>query len=123
MASQSLPEARWTKGPWTLPSRESVRFEKEIVLIEPGVAIDYDDVNHDEAYANATLITAAPDLFEALDALLYETEGTASYCEICHMDAPKTVTGELTGPVPHTDDCPIPKARAALAKARGESNG
>lgn len=60
-----------TPGPWPI---EGLRpWDKDIVIPGPGVWVDYDDVNHEEAMANAKLIAASPDLLTAckiaLDAL------------------------------------------------------
>ena len=59
-----------TPGPWTIEPIH--RLDSEIIITEPGVAIDYDDVDHKEQEANARLIAAAPDLLEACQALLHK---------------------------------------------------
>jgi hypothetical protein len=43
-----------TPGPWTL--RPLGRGDKDLYITEPAVAVDYDDVNHDEQLANAQFI-------------------------------------------------------------------
>ena len=54
----------WTPGPWTIERYDT--WDKDIRITEPGVKVDHDDVDHAEAEANATLIAAAPGLYEAL---------------------------------------------------------
>lgn len=44
-------------------------------------SVDYDDVDHEEAQANANLIAAAPDLLEALEG--YVSDCTNDECERC----------------------------------------
>lgn len=61
-----------------------------------------DDAGYEEAAANAALISAAPELFEALQAV----ERLAGYCPCC---------GEMRGR-PHAPKCQL---SAALTKARG----
>ena len=60
----------------------------------------------DETRANANLIAAAPKMYEALDALLDEIDTTLSWDD---------------EPTASWDDR-VAKARAALAKARGEQS-
>ena len=96
-------QPKWTKGPW--PIKPTGDFKRIVIgdgLVDgPGgyeVAEVYsDDCDRDEALANAHLIAAAPDLYAALDGLL----GL--------LDA-----GSLYEPQAYA-------ARAALAKARGET--
>ena len=84
---------------------------------------------HRPALHNATLWAAAPELLEALEALAPvdkygRTDGLASdlpyiidpdpypcYCQWCGSDRDRDTF--------HADDCPIIKARAAIAKAKG----
>lgn len=72
------------------------------------VVLDADDFGEDEqegihiALANARLIAAAPELLEALKALVEDAQYQDHFC-----GAP--------------DLCPIIKARAAIAKATGQS--
>lgn len=47
-----------TPGPWTIKPFNSL--DKEIVILEPAVKVDNDDVDPDEAAANAALIANAP---------------------------------------------------------------
>ena len=52
-----------TPGPWTMGNIRP--GDKEIIIEEPSVSVDYDDVDHKEQEANAQLIAAAPELLEA----------------------------------------------------------
>ena len=54
-------KAKHTPGPWAIAPHTTV--DKEFTV---GPAImDYDDVDHEQQEANARLIAAAPDLFDA----------------------------------------------------------
>ena len=77
-----------------------------------------DGLSDEEIEGNCNLIAAAPDLLAALQAIL--DEECAGFCEFCHRHGPKEDDGTLTGPVNHHKDCPIPQARAAIAKATRE---
>jgi hypothetical protein len=75
----------------------------------------------DEQRANARLIAAAPELYEALAAL--KLECLADPLNRCWNNRPTDKPGlhwgsEKDAPIPACSSC---KARAALAKARGES--
>lgn len=95
----------WTPGPWTV--------DTPIGEDHPWINADCNhtlDENGDEHYlsvsglcgmANAHLISAAPDLYEALERLVLE----------CVIDGKEDEAGY---------DCWIYHARNALAKARGE---
>ncbi len=52
--------SKHTPGPW--PIAKHSRLDKTIDLPMPGISIDNDDVDHDEAEANARLVSAAPAL-------------------------------------------------------------
>ena len=92
-----MNEKRFTPGPWEYHSGVGPTF-----VIEAATAGQFARVsrwtqgNRAEAEANARLIAAAPDLYEALQAFIDAGDG--------HDD--------------FTDEWPA--ARAALAKARGE---
>jgi hypothetical protein len=89
-----MSEAKFTKGPWVISRRSSGLFEE----IGPLSADDYAGASWlDISSADAALISAAPDLYEALNEL---TDWADTYA-MGH-----TVTDN---------------ARAALAKARGEA--
>ena len=59
-------EGKWTPGPWEIEPFDS--SDKDIWIPEPGVRVDNDDVDHDEAAANARLIVQAPAMAKALEA-------------------------------------------------------
>ena len=90
--------AGFTKGPWPVErTGDGKRYVVGNKLVEGyyEVAEVYsDDCDPDEAKANAHLIAAAPDMYEALEECV-------------------AFTGAHGGP--------FAKARAALAKARGEA--
>jgi len=84
---------RYTKGPWR-PDNLFIRDEKEQVIAK---VLFFPEIrNYDELEANARLISAAPELLEALEGLM-EAE---TYC-----------SGETAA---------WDKARAAIRKVRGE---
>lgn len=102
-----------TPGPWFLepPSEQtphiwiSAPTSSVIAKIE---ICDYDDGEGEhltgEDWANADLIAAAPDLLEALKDLLEDTQHRDHDCG----DDP--------------ENCPVLRARAAIAKAEGRDN-
>jgi hypothetical protein len=87
-------EVKWSPGPWWV-----VVDENEVMSSNGGNIADcwsaFAGIDDDEATANAHLIAAAPDLYEAL------------------AEAADPLSGYLCGPA-------LDRARAALAKARGE---
>ena len=94
-----------TPGPWEAAWESG---DKDIYIGELGYAdyrncfarVDYDDVDHAEAEANARLIAAAPELLEALDEL--------------HAKAVVGTDAERYGA--------LDKAWRAITKARGEAS-
>lgn len=70
-------ELKHTLGPWTLPKFGG--WEKELEIPEPQVWVDYDDVDREEAEANARLVTAAPQLLAALE-MLYDKYENGDPC-------------------------------------------
>jgi hypothetical protein len=83
---------RWTKGPWEIRkytgpySDHSLSVEiatDEIVIAKLGVEIDQ------ECAANAHLIAAAPELYEALESLFRESDSgcECGTCGACRTDA------------------------------------
>ncbi len=89
-----MSTSKHTPGPWTIKPYKS--WDKRILLPEPSIYVDNDDVDQDEASANARLIAAAPDLLAALeDAFVF------------------------IGTSPH-DPALLLRTRAAIAKAKGE---
>lgn len=109
--------AKYTPGPW-IQFGTSVRAADNEAIIA-SVQANYrdnhstfgsiDEINHVEQVANANLIAAAPELLEALQLTVSE------YCDDRIVDI---VTGEFFGEEPEW----ILLARAAIAKATGESN-
>ena len=92
-------QPKWTKGPWRYDRTNGspTTGEHMIAGAKPGYLAEVRDCGSGDVRANAHLISAAPDLYAALDGLL----GL--------LDA-----GSLYEPQAYA-------ARAALAKARGET--
>lgn len=88
--------SKWTPGPWDVyDNGDGIRIDgAEITLAF--IDGDYRDQDYSIQMANARLIASAPDLLEALDALVNSADNPAQF-----FDA---VIG----------------ARAAIAKAKGE---
>ncbi len=103
-----MADARFTKGPWRL----SDSGDNTWTVCEPDkpfrhshfATVSVGNMWGDEGKANARIIAAAPDLYEALCGML---EYTADL-------------NPAQG-YPETDHEAVNAARAALAKARGES--
>ncbi len=94
-----------TLGPW---EAEWERFDKEIEIVSLGegvlvASVDYDDVEHDVAEADARLIAAAPELLEALEWARSEIMGLTRYDDERQFE-----------------NC-FAKLTKAIAKARGEA--
>lgn len=120
-----MSKAEFTPGPWKL-GREDHCNESDSDYIEidaagpsreSGLALVF--LGHptgprhmrDGGYANAHLIAAAPDLYEAVRALIGEVEGAFDWSndepgENAYLDAARDA---------------IDKGKSALAKARGEA--
>lgn len=90
--------SEWTPGPWEAVNERDVDTADGKCIAIMGVGVD-------EFEANAHLIAAAPDLYEALEKILRECGDEMS-------------DGYLANFV-HSDKASV--ARAALAKARGET--
>lgn len=80
----------------------------------------------EESAANARLISAAPDLLEALEKWLGPSDdpnagwrGSGGDHEVYACEYCNAKHGDCTQ-IPHSDTCPIPRARAAIAKATGQ---
>ena len=104
-----MSKTKFTPGPWTSGIRGvlgalrfSVAPENDFGKIV-SICGDYGAEDKEESIANARLIAAAPDMYEALEAAILEY-------------------GKPGGPwnVPSSPGSWIEKARAAIAKARGE---
>jgi hypothetical protein len=107
-----MSETPWTPGPWWVGRNErSVVCNTEIPEWHTADSVEYYGghlVAESMAPANARLIAAAPELAEALEAMLYEYEGVY----------------DMTAPTHHQSDAALKAesmARAALAKAKGET--
>lgn len=108
-------EQAWTPGPWPLTrSGDGKRYVVGDGLVEadPGKANGYeiaevysDDCDGDLAEANARLISAAPELYEALEAEFADLE----------QDIRWAMDSDLDALIKRRE-----RAEAALAKARGE---
>ena len=86
-----------TNGPWTVNNQMGIRIESEN---EHGWANDgwiIAELKGPDAEANANLIAAAPELLEALEAIV--DSGEIPYCESSPL---------------------VTQAKAAIAKAKGE---
>jgi len=98
----------YTPGPWELREGWEEVFGPGIYTpgahdMEPHAAVSQFAADPD---ADARLIAAAPDLLAALEQIVADNDG---YCYRCEK-------GNDHGP-----SCPIPTARAAIAKAKGEA--
>ena len=99
---------KWTKGPWTTkgfhPYLVANVGPNEVAVMrdtpDSGGGPFYPAISEEERDANARLIAAAPDLAEALEELLWAIANTP--------DTPDNGEGAKA------------KARAALARAKGE---
>lgn len=97
-------EPKFTPGPWYVTGEDFYRVRRTstdevLATIEDGGQVDPEfALSDDEQFANAHLIAAAPDLYEALQ---------QSADLITKMLGADTITGRM--------------AAEALAKARGES--
>lgn len=101
--------AGFTPGPWSIDPRHG--GDKEIIVRQDGdswhrlqAAVDCDDCDLKMAIANAHLIAAAPELYDALEVICGGSEDVSNTAIIVGYEA-TTV---------------LEQARAALARARGE---
>lgn len=105
-----MTETKFTPGPWVAVDEGRGRDRNWCVMVPeesrfgPYIATIHNTADH--AKANAHLIAAAPELYEALEAVLDLRENTSPF------------GGELQA---DRIDRTIEAASAALAKARGES--
>lgn len=94
-----MRKEKFTKEPWRVgPVDDTLVMDSNREEIAQALG-DHEGEGWESVYANAALISAAPDLYEALDnlAAIMETDGRSYVVEA------------------------VRSARAALAKARGES--
>jgi len=76
-----MSDTKWTPGPWKARGKEVVAYNGQLVklyraqIVVVGGWTDYpgEMTSRNELEANAHLISAAPDLYEALEAALYKT--------------------------------------------------
>lgn len=87
---------------WEIHKHATPDYAPQYGVCEEGAQNDFYIVRGDNAKANATLIAAALDLLDAL-------EGIMEYEELLKLQVCRTLTNELS------------KARAAIARAKGES--
>lgn len=103
-----MRRTKWTPGPWMLATSNSWRrfvdYEGRSVC-EPIVQRDGHPDLHFGSKHNAHLIAAAPEMYKALENLIEEAEGLADMNQ-----------GTQSEPLARAWE----RARAVLAKARGE---
>jgi hypothetical protein len=104
-----VSERKWTPGPWHL-SDETIRdgLWSKLLYGQPEGMLAIIRVGHQGGYygdANARLISAAPDLYEALSAMIREIGEARSHG---------------SSAIDLISSSAIEMARAALSKARGE---
>lgn len=112
-------EQKWTPGAWSLAKPDCPAMTTTLYGPSPDKRLGVIHTGSSEYIANAHLIAAAPELYEALGILL--DLATSSYCEFCQKHAPKDEHGQIVGEIVHAEDCPYLNAAEALAKARGET--
>jgi hypothetical protein len=115
-----MSKAKHTRGPWKVfePTRE--RPSRISVSTESGLVDIYDAPLTRETEANARLIAAAPDLLEALEALM---DHPHAHLED-HIYEIREREGEgWEGEAVKSWGATIVKVKAAIAKAKGEANG
>ena len=108
-----MSEAKFTPGPWIVDSKWPAHRSHHCISAAVGqprehramaqVVTNIDGEPYSEGMANARLISAAPDLYEALENAVFQIEYP-------HDKFKETGTGNHA----------LTAARAALAKARGE---
>lgn len=110
-----MTQAKFTKGPWMLEYGEVKHRPSSIRAIEGGVSIlranAFCRVAAKETRANAHLMVAAPDMYEALEQILGNVE-------VARFHLHRTEESEIFSSSLFDT---INQAREALAKARGES--
>lgn len=100
-----MSETKWTPGPWHAVNDDFIEAENGTLVIEQ-INNNLCDVDDDEITANANLIAAAPELYEAGDRLAHFARSAVS------CDCPES-TAYLQSL--------INNLRAALRRARGET--
>lgn len=109
---------KWTKGPWSHGENElSPRFCERIYANDPGPEYDFTigyarDADPATRMANANLFAASPELYDSLRDLTAILVGELA---IRTRHAPEDLEAYIQREYPA-----ITKARAVMAKARGE---
>jgi hypothetical protein len=103
-----MGEAKWTAGPWKLVDNGNDVYAcgagtDDRVVCDFAAPYYAETGPDDTALANAALVIAAPDLYAALEEMVEKGEGCVTGRDDC-------------GP----ECCRCGRARAALARARGE---
>jgi len=111
-----------TPGPWKFESEKvgpvSREDDQSYGMVLPVAYIERFDF--DNYIANANLISAAPELLESLESAV-ESDGGISYDGEDDEVGGRSCCGEVSYR-PHRADCWVPKARAAIAKAKGDAS-
>jgi hypothetical protein len=109
-----MSEQAYTPGPW-LVDKNDIRIRP--AAPSPGsvlVAEVHYRENPQEAYANARLIAAAPDLLALAYALVDYHVGASHANRTGYADGCSNCGG-----IPHSSTCHVALAQAAIAKAEG----
>lgn len=113
VTQEQREKAKYTPGPWRMALTAAFSDDgtpRVGVWIEAG---EYHSLatlmSVPQVKANACLMVASPEMYEALQLILSEPHG----CPMCD-------SGKLRNSAnPHFDDCGFARARAAIAKAEG----
>ncbi len=102
-----------TPGPWTVSKHGTPAYALQFGVYASDDTNDFAIVRYDNAEANANLISAAPELLEALEWVLRIAEDNLkSYTEMRELDGYNDDNSE--------EESGLVCARAAIRKARGE---
>lgn len=121
-----MSERPWTPGPWSTHP-EDLRGGRYWVIDMPGMATDdyFDEPfaihESDNGEANASLIAAAPDLYEALETAPHLPECLADFLSSQEASAACKAFPDIFAFLGSFDTWENGAARAALAKADGRS--
>ncbi len=102
-----------TEGPWKIRSDDSQGETETWVESDASVRVilDFTPMSlDDEGQANLALVAAAPDLLEALKAMLRASGDLADESRLWHYDGDRLIEN-------YRKKCPMCLARAAIAKA------
>ena len=132
-----MSETKWEKDSWRmepLPNHPDVIFifagPEEEPKVVAGLSVQRSGMTLETTAGNACLIAAAPELYEALEELLKYGKHPGR-CENCYSHAPECDSLSCTDGCRRDEDaCSLhieadkrreERARAVLAKARGET--